>query len=168
MPRQRHDRVPHPVEPSSLSPANSRTVRRFTGSIAGNAIRFKRCDVSFPRDYPPPGERNQPFQNRPRRYPLREPGRMAKLADARDLKSRGGKPPCGFDPRSGHWCFFVQRDAKQREAIQISPGFLPFLPASSCVASRSLRASWCDPQLARCGALGTNFGNRGHAIGHLF
>ena len=33
---------------------------------------------------------------------LRETGRMAKLADARDLKSRGEKSPCGFDPRSGH------------------------------------------------------------------
>ncbi len=29
-------------------------------------------------------------------------GRVAKLADARDLKSRGGFPPCGFDPRLGH------------------------------------------------------------------
>jgi hypothetical protein len=25
---------------------------------------------------------------------------VAELADARDLKSRGGYPPCGFDPRS--------------------------------------------------------------------
>ena len=29
-------------------------------------------------------------------------GRVAELADARDLKSRGGQPPCGFDPRLGH------------------------------------------------------------------
>ena len=28
---------------------------------------------------------------------------MAKLADARDLKSRGERSPCGFDPRLGHW-----------------------------------------------------------------
>ena len=27
---------------------------------------------------------------------------MAKLADARDLKSRGEESPCGFDPRLGH------------------------------------------------------------------
>ena len=29
-------------------------------------------------------------------------GRVAKLADARDLKSRGERSPCGFDPRLGH------------------------------------------------------------------
>jgi hypothetical protein len=28
--------------------------------------------------------------------------RVAKLADARDLKSRGAKAPCGFDSRPGH------------------------------------------------------------------
>ena len=27
---------------------------------------------------------------------------VAELADARDLKSRGGKLPCGFDPRPRH------------------------------------------------------------------
>ena len=30
------------------------------------------------------------------------PARMAKLVDARDLKSLGGKLPCRFDPGSGH------------------------------------------------------------------
>ena len=29
-------------------------------------------------------------------------GRVAELADALDLKSSGGQPPCGFESRLGH------------------------------------------------------------------
>ena len=37
----------------------------------------------------------------PRYYPVTV-GRVAKLADARDLKSRGELSPCGFKSRLGH------------------------------------------------------------------
>ena len=34
---------------------------------------------------------------------------MAELADARDLKSLGGLPPCGFDSRSRHQRPFLRK-----------------------------------------------------------
>ncbi len=34
--------------------------------------------------------------------PFPIPARMAKLVDARDLKSLGGYTPCRFEPGSGH------------------------------------------------------------------
>ena len=44
------------------------------------------------------------FVDRLRGASCSDRARMAKLADAQDLKSCGGFPPCGFDSHSGHPC----------------------------------------------------------------
>jgi hypothetical protein len=55
--------------------------------------------------------------------------RVAKLADARDLKSRGVKAPCGFDSRPGHQIL---------PGPSLRSGFRHPAPAQRC-ASRSRR-----------------------------
>ena len=44
---------------------------------------------------------------------------MAKLADARDLKSRGEKSPCGFDPRSGHFYSYSNLKSTSRGYVTV-------------------------------------------------
>ena len=60
------------------------------------------------------------------------PGRMAKQADARDLKSRILHRVCGFDPRSGHWFYVPFQPAV--------PGHCG--PVTSCVTSCKLVIDW--------------------------
>ena len=48
--------------------------------------------------------------------------RVAKLADARDLKSRGPRGPCGFDSRPGHQCLV---GFARRLFFNLNLGFCP-------------------------------------------
>src|SRR5207249_8877733 len=71
---------------------------------------------------------------------------VAKLADARDSKSRSVHPECGFDPHLRHQSYLDLRDRSESADSALEPdcspgcrfacGFLPTPPRSDAVAVR--------------------------------
>ncbi len=68
-------------------------------------------------------------------------GRRGGMADAEDLKSSGGEPPCGFE---SHRRYSTGRDRKRQNPL-FSRGFATSTPEHSSPSSRQ-RATQADPK----------------------